>query len=132
MFVVNEKWRSMFEEMRVEALSGRCSDHLPILLSINEGEQRRRRKQLPFGFEACWIKQEECEQEIRRGWEEGHLIPKPLKRVQTRLQFCSGSLVTCFKGRDKGRGMKIEQLTKKIKEVQGVLCQKNMWELKNL
>lgn len=75
---MNDKWRSLLKEMRAEALSGRCSDHLPILLSMDEGEQSRNRKHFPFKFEACWIKQEECEDVIRKGWEKGQSIVEPL------------------------------------------------------
>ncbi|KAF5454989.1 hypothetical protein F2P56_024609 [Juglans regia] len=130
-FVVNDKCKSLYKEMRVEALSGRCSDHLPILLSMDEGEQSRMRKLFPFRFEACWIKQEECVV-IRRGWVKGQSIAEPFQRFQARLKICSGSLSSYFKRSDKGRGGKIEQMSCKIKKIQENLCQENMEELKAL
>ncbi|XP_042953523.1 uncharacterized protein LOC122290064 [Carya illinoinensis] len=131
-FVINNSCRTLFKELKVENLIGRCSDHLPILLTGGDGDYNRRRSRVPFRFEACWIKQEGCEQAVKQGWEKWIVDSEPIQKVKTKLSVCSGILSSCFKESDKGRTKEIETISKRIKELQGELSQEGMTELKHL
>ncbi|XP_042939567.1 uncharacterized protein LOC122274609 [Carya illinoinensis] len=130
--VANNKWRDMFRSASVQGLSARSSDHLPLLVLTRGNEVRQRRGQFPFRFEASWVKEEDCEEKIKQEWVRGQQSTDFVKKVQTRLKFCSGMLVRSFKRKDKERTSEIDQITSKIKEVQEDLGHYNIEELKSL
>ncbi|KAG6635752.1 hypothetical protein CIPAW_11G064200 [Carya illinoinensis] len=130
--VANNKWRDMFKSAGVQGLSARSSDHLPLLVLTRGNEVRQRRGQFPFRFEASWVKEEDCEEKIKQEWVRGQQSTDFVKKVQTRLKFCSGMLVRSFKRKDKERTSEIDQITRKIKEVQEDLGHHNIEELKSL
>ncbi|XP_042980093.1 uncharacterized protein LOC122310274 [Carya illinoinensis] len=84
-FVVNNEWKSIFKEVEVMAQTGRCSDHLPIVISTIDEGNGRRRGFFQFRFEACWLQQEECEHVVKEGWRKSLLASEPIQQVQTRL-----------------------------------------------
>ncbi|KAG2702185.1 hypothetical protein I3760_06G078300 [Carya illinoinensis] len=72
--VANMEWKEMFRGVRVEGLPVRSSDHLPILVSIGGVTEKQRNWQVPFRFEASWVKEDDCELKIRQVWNDGILI----------------------------------------------------------
>ncbi|XP_042988724.1 uncharacterized protein LOC122316257 [Carya illinoinensis] len=127
--VVNNQWRLMYKEVKVEGLAGRCSDHLPVLLSLMGYEERIRRRECPFRFEASWIKEEGAKQIVRLGWNKDGPRGDPIKRIQKLLNSCKGVLQGWFRRKDKDRVKDIEMLTKKIQGVQEQEGPQNVEEL---
>ncbi|KAF5459673.1 hypothetical protein F2P56_019600 [Juglans regia] len=130
--LANNKWKELFREVRVEGLPERSSDHLPILMSTNGVVNIKGRWQALFRFEASWIKEEDCEDRIKIEWDKGQQINDHGRMVQARLNCCSRTLMTCFKSKDKRRAKEIEQITRRIKEVQEELGPHNVEELRSL
>ncbi|XP_042988726.1 uncharacterized protein LOC122316260 [Carya illinoinensis] len=117
-YVANTQWRELFKGVRVEGLIGRCSDHLPILLTMMGKEEKQCKRKFPFRFEAGWIKEDKCEQLVRQGWNRKGFMGDPIRRVSTMLETCKGGLVGWFRKKDRDRANDIEKLTVKIQKVQ--------------
>ncbi|XP_042939495.1 uncharacterized protein LOC122274525 [Carya illinoinensis] len=94
-YVANTQWRELFRGIKVEGLTGRCSDHLPILLTVMGKEEKHDgKRKFPFRFEASWIKEDKCEQLVRQGWYRKGVMEDPIRRVSARLETCKGGLNT--------------------------------------
>ncbi|KAF5445202.1 hypothetical protein F2P56_034269 [Juglans regia] len=117
-YVANKDWRGCFHLVKVEGLVARSSDHKHLLMTASNEKFRERRRRFLFKFEASWLKEDECEGVVKKVWEKKQLTPKPIKHVQNLLLKCSDELTKGFRKKDRDRGRNIEQLTKRIKELQ--------------
>ncbi|RYR68791.1 hypothetical protein Ahy_A03g015257 [Arachis hypogaea] len=63
-FIVNWKWRQIFNHAKLIALPVISSDHCPLLLNIEPNQKVPRQ----FRYEAYWDDKEECKEVIRKGW----------------------------------------------------------------
>ncbi|XP_042942831.1 uncharacterized protein LOC122277013 [Carya illinoinensis] len=131
-YVANTQWRELFKGVRVEGLTGRCSDHLPILLTMMGKEEKQCKRKFPFRFEVGWIKEDKCEQLVRQGWNRKGFMGDPIRRVSAMLEACKGGLVGWFKNKDRDRANDIEKLTEKIQKVQEYEGPQNTEELRYL
>ncbi|KAL0438584.1 UNVERIFIED_CONTAM: hypothetical protein Slati_2341400 [Sesamum latifolium] len=64
-------WRNRFSDSIVHHIPVTSSDHSAILIDTENARQQPRPKHRPFRFEAEWASSEDCEQEVKEGWNEG-------------------------------------------------------------
>ncbi|XP_018812119.2 uncharacterized protein LOC108984568 [Juglans regia] len=117
-FVVNGEWRAMFQDVWVESLVARCSNHKPMVLTITRVKNLRKRRKHMFRFEASWLKEEECERLVAKVWSEKQMTLDPMTNVQRLPRVCSGRLANGFRKKDKEMNGNIELLTERIKRLQ--------------
>ncbi|KAA3480977.1 reverse transcriptase [Gossypium australe] len=67
--VENLEWINLFPEYTVRHLSHSFSYHCPLLFQMKP--EKVKRKILNFRFEAWWIMEESCEEEVKLLWEQG-------------------------------------------------------------
>lgn len=72
-FLGCDNWKNLFPGSFVSYLSKRKSDHLPILLHVvSEGwAGRERRFKKLFRFEEMWLREESCNEVVRKCWQRG-------------------------------------------------------------
>ncbi|XP_042944707.1 uncharacterized protein LOC122278595 [Carya illinoinensis] len=68
--VVNAKWKSSFRESWVEVLAARCSDHRPLLWCMYQTRNNGIRRRKVFRYEASWALEEECNEVLKRVWDQ--------------------------------------------------------------
>lgn len=68
-------WKNLFGNARVTHLDPSTSDHVPIIISLDEGSTPRKKCRHGFLFEEYWANHDNCESVIREAWE------RPVVRV---------------------------------------------------
>ncbi|KAF5475902.1 hypothetical protein F2P56_007659 [Juglans regia] len=130
--VANQIWKEKFKDVKVEGLTSRSSDRIPILLSIAEVSSINVNRAKKFNFEASWLRDEKCELVVTGGWLGQESSTNPMKKVQQLLHSCSGILNKWAKIKDSNSGKEIERLIVKIKKLQGNDRPKNVEEIREL
>lgn len=59
--VANPCWAQIFRKYWVEVLTGRSSNHRPLLLIMNKKGMKAWRGRKVFRYEASWAKEEDCQ-----------------------------------------------------------------------
>lgn len=95
--VANQNWRDLFPEAEVQVIEVATSNHLPLFLQLNK--QTYVPKEKKFRFENVWIREKECRNIIKHGWEsnEGVDIVRKIKICGERLQEWGGGISEEFK-----------------------------------
>ena len=87
-FCATAKWREMFNGSLVTHLEKRKSDHLPLIVSIRKSiinAQKRRPRKL-FRFEEMWLKEESCEDTIKKAWQPEEDVCRNITRTARELR----------------------------------------------
>ncbi|XP_021750450.1 uncharacterized protein LOC110716125 [Chenopodium quinoa] len=87
-FLGCDEWCNMFPQFSVRHFPLYLSDHAPILLQT-EGNNRRRKVNKRFHFEAMWLAKPECQAVVKTAWTESAGIG-----VSARITRCGTSLAT--------------------------------------
>lgn len=66
--LANQDWCQLFPSAEVQVVEVATSDHLPLFLHLNKQVYQRRERR--FRFENTWLREKECSQVVRNGWEE--------------------------------------------------------------
>ena len=66
--VTSVDWILSFPSSRIHHLDAFHMDHKPILLCLDPEINHFYRKGRPFRFEAIWLKDESCEEVVRKSW----------------------------------------------------------------
>ncbi|XP_074328042.1 uncharacterized protein LOC141665954 [Apium graveolens] len=84
--VANQKWRELFPEAEVEVIEVATSDHLPLYLQLNRRVYMPKEKK--FRFENIWVREKECRNIVKHGWEAGETrdIVHKIKSCGEKLQ----------------------------------------------
>ncbi|KAK5812754.1 hypothetical protein PVK06_028193 [Gossypium arboreum] len=83
--IANSPWWDLFPNFKLCHLSHAFSDHCPLLLNSNFGNQHS--KQWYFKFEATWLLEESCEIEVSRIWAESlGAVPNKIKAMGVGLE----------------------------------------------
>ncbi|XP_035545078.1 uncharacterized protein LOC118348178 [Juglans regia] len=110
--VANSAWIEVFNEVWVEILAARTSDHKPILIHVLKGKKRNWVKNQGFKYEANWALEEDCEEVMRHVWnkDEGYVVP--LEKVVTFLDRSKKALLLWSRQRRRGGEREIEEKTR--------------------
>lgn len=63
----NQGWKQMFPISEVQMIDMATSDHLPLYLHLNRQTYVPQQKR--FRFENVWLREQECRNVVRNGWE---------------------------------------------------------------
>uniref|UniRef100_A0A803M8Y9 Endonuclease/exonuclease/phosphatase domain-containing protein n=1 Tax=Chenopodium quinoa TaxID=63459 RepID=A0A803M8Y9_CHEQI len=90
-YLANKEWRELFPVSFVSHLSKRKSDHLPILLCINEGvgKQKKKKKRKLYRFEEMWLRDETCGDIVANAWSRGGDICSKIAHTSLNLSAWS-------------------------------------------
>ncbi|XP_041025383.1 uncharacterized protein LOC121265780 [Juglans microcarpa x Juglans regia] len=130
--VANPSWVQLFKEYWVEVLTGRSSDHRPILLTMNKRDRFTRKVGRIFRYEASWNKEEGCEEGIQEAWRinegrRGSQIP-----ITNQLERCRGAVLGWSKQFKQDRNQEIKLKTKVLKRLKDEESCLNAAEIKKL
>lgn len=95
------------------------SDHLPLFLQINKQVYRSKEKR--FRFENVWLREKECMQVVKNGWEEAedrNLLEK-IEFCGVKLQEWGGGLSNEYKKQSLELRTRLRKLRSR-RDVQGV------------
>lgn len=67
--LANQTWQQMFPEVEVQVIEVATSDHLPLYLNLNKQVYAPRQKY--FRFENIWLREQDCRNVVRNGWDLG-------------------------------------------------------------
>lgn len=116
--VTNSGWKNMFKVAETISLLARCSDHRPIILSMQAREFYGRKRRYLFHFEATWPIQEECGNIVKYSWAKHKSGTTPMSYVMKNLKECGGALAEMAKQDSDSLNEKTTQL-QKLQEVEG-------------
>ncbi|KAF5472200.1 hypothetical protein F2P56_008937 [Juglans regia] len=91
--VANPTWVQLFKECWVEVLTGKSSDHRPILLTMNRRDRFIRKDCRIFRYEASWDKEEGCEKVIQKAWRTNDRMRDSQTPITEQLERCIGALL---------------------------------------
>jgi ribonuclease HI len=118
--VANKEWVGLFEEVSVQVLAERSSDHKPLLIRVMKEREERIPVQTGFKFEASWLLDEDYNTIIKESWEGGDTGPTAMHTARQKLALCQTNL-KWWSTRKFGNAEKL--LKKKTKELE--LLQQN-------
>jgi hypothetical protein len=90
--VANVNWRMMFEDMEVQVMARRSSDHHPILLNLVNNKKLAKGKKRLFRMEASWSKQAEFAEVIKNSWTARCQRGDPWITVQEKMKRCQKTI----------------------------------------
>ncbi|XP_062021085.1 uncharacterized protein LOC133737569 [Rosa rugosa] len=95
-FVASQGWSDLFPASRVVHLLPNESDHLPVLLEVKEfvPRKKRKRKRKRFRFEEFWLREEECVNIVKQGWESG-VGSHSVDRIRSKISKTRKALENC-------------------------------------
>ena len=70
-FCASIQWSLVFPNAEVVHLNAKLSDHLPILLKLNDVRHSVTRKGKNFKSENMWATEERCQQVVEEAWSAG-------------------------------------------------------------
>ncbi|GMI97500.1 hypothetical protein like AT1G43760 [Hibiscus trionum] len=112
--VANTEWWDLFPEFQLKHLSHSFSDHCPLLLNTKSGHSMNK-KTWHFRFEASWLLEESCEEEVNNLWltfRGGFL---------ERLHFTCNGLDAWFKKIRKEKRITKKDLTEKLERLNNLI-----------
>ena len=86
-------WSACFPNSLVTHIMTTTSDHLPILIEIGQQIPGHGRKKRHHRFEEKWLTNPECEQMVRRLWDQVTTQGSPMYRVTEKIKHCRMGLV---------------------------------------
>uniref|UniRef100_A0A453JWN8 Endonuclease/exonuclease/phosphatase domain-containing protein n=1 Tax=Aegilops tauschii subsp. strangulata TaxID=200361 RepID=A0A453JWN8_AEGTS len=100
----NAKWCETFPDFEVVKGNPRHSDHRPIIVNTSGDSTAIGRGDRGFRFEAWWLQEEGCSEEIQGAWEESWLeweggVAEAMKRVAGRIRKLHKDVVGELEGR---------------------------------
>ncbi|KAH1106130.1 hypothetical protein J1N35_009898 [Gossypium stocksii] len=121
--VANDAWLQQFPNYSLRYLPHSISDHCPLLI---ETEETRRRSPDRFRFEAWWVLEESCEEQIKSLWESSS------GSFASRMKFLANGLnVWGKKIRNKKEGRRHVNRIRGLQRQDGVLATDNR-EMENI
>ncbi|KAL4281614.1 hypothetical protein GQ457_03G026570 [Hibiscus cannabinus] len=108
--VANKNWWNLFPHFHLAHLTHAFSDHCPLLLNTDNRSPSRYRVS-HFRFEASWLLEESCEEEVRRLWKQcsGSIVQ--------RLRLLSHGLESWFRWVKKERKLTTSDLRKRLQDL---------------
>lgn len=67
--LANNEWRMFFQEVEVQVLAARSSDHKPLLVNFARHKEERYYSKNGLKFEAKWMLEEEYQEVVRDAWQ---------------------------------------------------------------
>ena len=132
------EWMNLFPEAKLFHLSSSVSDHSPLALRMVQ-KQRKRKTRKMFRFKSMCLKDQRCEEVVKKAWEEGMMISTG-GVLENFLGQCHVSLEARHKREFGHVGRKIVELQKQLewlelqplsheinKELKGVRIKLNCW-----
>ncbi|GMI84759.1 hypothetical protein HRI_002145200 [Hibiscus trionum] len=108
--VANDPWWSLFSHFDLEHLPHTISDHCPLLLNTHAAISTRQQFE-HFRFEAAWLVEESCEQEVSRLWNAS------AGSIPTRLRQVGEGLNSWFRTLRKEKRITVTDLKTRLKEL---------------
>ncbi|KAE8798436.1 Elongation factor 1-alpha [Hordeum vulgare] len=111
----NARWCEAFPEFEVINSIPRHSDHRPIIVNTKgEGRIRSGKGDGSFRFEAWWLEEEGCTEEIQGAWEESWMtgeggVARAMRRVAGRMRKWHKGVVGELEGRVKKARAELER-----------------------
>lgn len=113
----NVEAMELYPEAYVEHVEHPGSDHIPIVLKLHRPAPLRNVSRCrPFRFEAMWVRKNDCEEIVRRVWEDS-VAPDPMMRMIYNGAECRARLIQWSK--DTNPNKLIEHKKKRIMELKG-------------
>ncbi|XP_017251667.1 uncharacterized protein LOC108222250 [Daucus carota subsp. sativus] len=93
----NHRWQSLFPLAEMQVIEVSMSDHLPLFLQLNKKAYEP--KGYRFRFENIWLREKECVNVVRNGWElaGGMDITGKIRLCAEKLQQWGGGLSNEYK-----------------------------------
>ena len=102
----------MFPEAKLFHLSSSVSDHSPLALQMVQ-KLRKRKAQKTFRFELMWLRDQRCEEVVKKAWDKGKMVS-----TGGVLENCLGQCrarLEVWKKRELGHlGRKVTKLEKRL------------------
>ncbi|XP_041009372.1 uncharacterized protein LOC121253428 [Juglans microcarpa x Juglans regia] len=109
--VANLRWKEIYKEGWVEVLTAKCSDHKPLLLSMNQVLSIAWRRRRMFRYEARWSLEEDCEEVIKNVWTTRQARGDSAKSLQKLLEDSKGAFVKWNKHLENDKGKILKEKT---------------------
>ncbi|XP_041016200.1 uncharacterized protein LOC121258724 [Juglans microcarpa x Juglans regia] len=90
--IANSKWCATFGGGEVRILSSSTSDHCPILVSLSQQQSNPFKYAQVRRYEDRWSSFSDCEQVIKKAWNQGRGQVTGLQRIKEKLQTCMTDL----------------------------------------
>ncbi|KAF5443040.1 hypothetical protein F2P56_035635 [Juglans regia] len=130
--VANLRWKEIYKEGWLEVLTARCSDHRPLLLSMNQVLSIVWRRRRMFRDEARWSLEEGCEEVIKNAWTMRQVGGDSAKTLQKLLEDNKGAFVKWNKRLENNKGKILKEKIELLKNLQMNEGSHNMVEIKKL
>lgn len=116
----------------MEVLTGRSSEHRPILLVMNKRDTNIWKRSKVFRYEASWHKEEGCEEVIKEAWEDTEGRRGSQKPISEQLEGCRGALLSWSKQFSKDRSKEVKEKSEALKRLEDEESSQNSAEIKKL
>ncbi|XP_073056984.1 uncharacterized protein [Primulina eburnea] len=102
------EWRILYPNAQAQTLGFYHSDHRPVLMTLGNipdgGETDNSNQRRPFRFETMWLRENDCEEIVAKGWNSTDLGTA----LQFKMNACSQELMAWAKIRFRNRAQKIK------------------------
>jgi hypothetical protein len=130
--VANKEWCQMFEEVEVQILAARTSDHKPLLVVGGDTHYASRSHKRGFKFEARWWLDEEYNNVVQSAWDSAGGGINALENVQQKLASCQADLTSWSRRKFGDTEKKVKEKTKRLELLQCYEGPSNRDEIKQL
>ncbi|XP_041001596.1 uncharacterized protein LOC121247292 [Juglans microcarpa x Juglans regia] len=117
-FVAKNSWTEVFQEVWVEVLPARSSDHKPLVLNKHTIHTRCEDRRKLFIFGACWIKDKDCEEVVSKEWVNVSGSSDLMEKIQSSLRECGAALTGWSRQNSKDNEGELRSKTNRLKELE--------------
>ncbi|XP_074305540.1 uncharacterized protein LOC141640757 [Silene latifolia] len=89
--MATEAWADIFPNAKLHHLEPGWSDHVPIMVILDNRKSEGERGNRIFRFEQMWIGEDGCEDTIRRAWDPGEDMSNNLRKCAANLSAWKGA-----------------------------------------
>jgi ribonuclease HI len=116
--VANSEWRMMFENVEVQVMARRSSDHHPLLLSFNDDNNAARRKKGFFRMEANWAKRTDFMETIKNTWAGRGDRRDPWRNLKGKMANCQKTIKVWVRKAVQATEKQIQEKSRELVNIQ--------------
>jgi hypothetical protein len=116
--VANSEWRMMFENVKVQVMARRSSDHHPLLLNFNDNNNVVRGKKGMFRMDANWAKRADFVETIKKTWAGGGDRKDPWRNLKGKMAKCQKTIKVWVRKAIQNAEIQIQEKSQELVNIQ--------------
>jgi hypothetical protein len=112
--VANAEWRIMFENVDVQVMARRSSDHHPLLLTFNGVSNAAQRKKGSFRMETHWVRRDDFMETVKNTWGGRGGRRDPWGNIKGKLEKCQKTIKVWVRKSVQATEKKIQEKSQKL------------------